>query len=139
MVNVPELGAYDMHSASKTAVWLFCLTWYAWPLRYYFYYRFVSCGPSDVVPCPTGATSPALDIPISGITAPSCGAVDALFASNNVFYVNMLGQAALLMVCCNVAYLIATLKALDVSGVKDIQQALPNQFNNGMSCDTLGA
>jgi hypothetical protein len=131
------LGAYDMHSASKTAVWLFCLTWYAWPLRYYFYYRFVSCGPSDVVPCPDSATAATVGT-LSGLTGPSCGAVDELFASNNVFYVNMLGQAALLMVCCNVAYLLATLKALDVSGVKGIQQALPNQFNNGMSCDTPG-
>jgi hypothetical protein len=41
--------------------------------------------------------------------------VDATFASNNVFYVNMLAHGAILMACCNVAYLMTMLKALNVT------------------------
>ena len=40
--------------------------------------------------------------------------VGALHATNNVFYVNMVGQGALLMLCCNIAYLLTMLKAVNV-------------------------
>jgi hypothetical protein len=81
--------------------------WYVWPIRYFFYYRFISCGVSDPLAarCADGVNGAAV----------FCGAVDATFASNNVFYVNMLAHGAILMVCCNVAYLMTMLKALNVT------------------------
>jgi hypothetical protein len=109
-------GAYDLKSASKTAVWLFCVLWYVWPIRYFFYYRFISCGISDPLAarCADGANGANGLNGLNG-AALFCGAVDATFATNNVFYVNMLAHGAILMVCCNVAYLMTMLKALNVT------------------------
>ncbi len=95
-----------MKSSTKTLLWLFCVGWYVWPVRYFFYYRYVSCGASDSVLEGCMNAVGVLD---------TCNSdVGALHATNNVFYVNMVGQGALLMLCCNIAYLLTMLKAVNV-------------------------
>ena len=86
---------------------LFCVAWYVWPVRYFFYYRYISCTPSDVL----------VEGCVNEVgTLDTCNSnVDGLFATNNVFYINMLGQGALLMLCCNIAYLLTMFKALNAS------------------------
>lgn len=109
-------GVYDLTSGSRTAVWLFSILWYLWPVRYFFYYRFISCGPSDTVSCPLSAAA---------LAPTHCGGVDGTYASNSVFYVNMVGQGALLMVCCNVAYLMTVLKAVDTKAHREQRDKIP--------------
>ena len=43
------LGSYDIKSATKTVLWLFCLIWFVWPVKYFFYYRFFSYIPAQFV------------------------------------------------------------------------------------------
>jgi hypothetical protein len=84
------LGIYDLRSTTKTMLWLFSVVWFLWPVRYFFYYRFVSCTPGGVL---------------------ASSGVDLVFETNNVFCVNMLGHASVLFVCCYLAYLLSLLKS----------------------------
>lgn len=121
---------YDIKSATKTAIWLLCVGWYAWPVRYFFYYRFVSCGHSDIPGYDScrGTTSSSgsssgggiggvgVETPsMWGLNTPCSAAVDGFYSTNNIFYINMVGQGALLMLCCNIAYILTMLKAVNIN------------------------
>lgn len=113
-----------MRTATKTALWLFSVTWYVWPVRYFFYYRYISCAPTDAI---QGC------IHTVGVSNTCNSNVEQLFDTNNVFYINMLGQGALLMICCNIAYLLTMLKALNIphSAARDAKKAQDSTYKTG--------
>lgn len=124
------IGAYDMRTATKTALWLFCVLWYVWPVRYFFYYRYISCTPTEAM---TGC------IHSVGVSNTCNTNMEQLFETNNVFYINMLCQGALLMMCCNIAYLLTMLKALNMphSASRDAKKNQDSTYKTGTCSGTL--
>jgi len=93
------IGTYDLRTGTRTLLWLFCLLWYLWPVRYFFYYRFVSCSDADR----SVGSGSAVGVGRTGSSSSNS-------SSETIFLVNMIAQTAFMLVCCYAIYLVSLLK-----------------------------